>query len=113
MSWKINNTFKRKVAEGLLIKKYKPSLNVQEKSVKLELFYLHSCVPVRVGTDGTPRMKRFTKMVNGLSRWLFSLRALSWDVGLVLAAPLRLRWSVLRGWFAAFGPGLFLLRAPS
>ena len=33
-----NNTFKRKVAEALLIKKHKPSLNVQEKSVKLELF---------------------------------------------------------------------------
>ena len=33
-----NNTFKRKVTETLLIKKHKPSLNVQEKSVKLELF---------------------------------------------------------------------------
>ena len=33
-----NNTFKSKVAEALLIKKHKPSLNVQEKSVKLELF---------------------------------------------------------------------------
>ena len=33
-----NNTFKRNVAEALLIKKHKPSLNVQEKSVKLELF---------------------------------------------------------------------------
>ena len=33
-----NNTFKRNVAESLLIKKHKPSLNVQEKSVKLELF---------------------------------------------------------------------------
>ena len=33
-----SNTFKRKVAEALLIKKHKPSLNVQEKSVKLELF---------------------------------------------------------------------------
>ena len=31
------NTFKRKVAEALLIKKHKPSLNVPEKSVKLEL----------------------------------------------------------------------------
>ena len=30
-----NNFFKRKVAEVLLIKKHKPSLNVQEKSVKL------------------------------------------------------------------------------
>ena len=33
-----SNTFKRKVAEVLFIKKYKSSLNVQEKSVKLELF---------------------------------------------------------------------------
>ena len=33
-----NNTFKRKVAEALLIKKHKPSLNIKEKSVKLELF---------------------------------------------------------------------------
>ena len=33
-----SNTFKRKVAEALLIKKHKPTLNVQEKSVKLELF---------------------------------------------------------------------------
>ena len=33
-----NNTFKRKVAEALLIEKHKPSLNVQEKLVKLELF---------------------------------------------------------------------------
>ena len=33
-----NNTVKSKVAEALLIKKHKPSLNVQEKSVKLELF---------------------------------------------------------------------------
>ena len=33
-----NNSFKRKVAVALLIKKHKPSLNVQEKSVKLELF---------------------------------------------------------------------------
>ena len=33
-----SNTFKRKVAEVLFIKKHKSSLNVQEKSVKLELF---------------------------------------------------------------------------
>ena len=33
-----NSTFKRKVAEALLIKKHKPSLNIKEKSVKLELF---------------------------------------------------------------------------
>ena len=33
-----SNTFKRKVTEALFIKKHKSSLNVQEKSVKLELF---------------------------------------------------------------------------
>ena len=33
-----NNTFKTKVPEALLIKKHKPSLNVQKKSVILELF---------------------------------------------------------------------------
>ena len=33
-----NITFKRKVAEAFLITKHKPSLNVQEKSVRLEPF---------------------------------------------------------------------------
>ena len=33
-----NNTSRRKIAEVLFIKKMKPSLNIQEKSVKLELF---------------------------------------------------------------------------
>ena len=33
-----NNTSKRKTAEALFIKKMKTSLNIQEKSVKLELF---------------------------------------------------------------------------
>ena len=33
-----NNTSRRKIAEGLFMKKMKPSLNIQEKSVKLELF---------------------------------------------------------------------------
>ena len=32
------NTFKRKVAEALLIRQIKPSLNVQEKSIELKLF---------------------------------------------------------------------------
>ena len=32
-----NNTRKRKRAEALFIKKMKPSLNIQENSVKLEL----------------------------------------------------------------------------
>ena len=71
-----------------------------------------SCKAIRAGTDGTPRMESFTKMVIGLSRWLFSYGS-AFVVGLVLAASPRLRWSVLRGWFAAFGPGLFSLRAPS
>ena len=31
-----NNTHRRKIAEALFIKKMKPSLNIQEKSVKLE-----------------------------------------------------------------------------
>ena len=71
-----------------------------------------SCKAIRAGTDGTPRMECFTKMVNGLSRCLFSYGS-AFDAGLVLAAPLRLRWSVLRGWFTAFGPWLFSLRASS
>ena len=33
-----NNTSRRKIAEALFIKKMKPSLNIQDKSVKLELF---------------------------------------------------------------------------
>ena len=33
-----NNTRRRKIAEVLFIKKIKPSLNIQEKFVKLELF---------------------------------------------------------------------------
>ena len=32
-----NNTFKRKVAEALLIKELRPTLNVQEKSIELKL----------------------------------------------------------------------------
>ena len=37
-----NNTSRRKIAEALFIKKMKPSLNIQEKSLKLELF--NKCV---------------------------------------------------------------------
>ena len=33
-----NNSCRRKIAEALFIKKMKPSLNIQEKYVKLELF---------------------------------------------------------------------------
>ena len=33
-----NNTFKRKVAEALLIKELRPTLNIQEKSFELKLF---------------------------------------------------------------------------
>ena len=33
-----NNTIKRKIVEALFKKKMKPSLNIQDKSVKLELF---------------------------------------------------------------------------
>ena len=33
-----SNTFKRKVAEALLIKELQPTLNVQEKSIELKLF---------------------------------------------------------------------------
>ena len=33
-----NNTYRRKIAEALFIKKMEPTLNIQEKSVKLELF---------------------------------------------------------------------------
>ena len=33
-----NNTSRRKIAETLFIKKMKPSLNIQDKSVKLGLF---------------------------------------------------------------------------
>ena len=33
-----NNTRKRKIAEALMIKIIKPSLNAKEKSVKLKLF---------------------------------------------------------------------------
>ena len=33
-----SNIFKRKVSKALLIKRHEPSLNIQEKSVKLELF---------------------------------------------------------------------------
>ena len=33
-----NNTFKRKVAESLLIKDERPTLNTQEKSMPLKLF---------------------------------------------------------------------------
>ena len=38
----------------------------------------YSCVALRPGTDGTPRMKHVAKMVNGLSHGLFLLRALPW-----------------------------------
>ena len=34
---------------------------------------MYSCVDIIAGTDGTPRIERFAKMVNGLSRWLFCL----------------------------------------
>ena len=34
----MNNTRRRKIAEAVFIKKMAPSLNIQEKSVKLELF---------------------------------------------------------------------------
>ena len=33
-----NNTNRRKIAEALFIKKMKPSLKIQDKSVKLKLF---------------------------------------------------------------------------
>ena len=33
-----NSTSRRKIAEALFIKKMKPSLNIQDKFVKLELF---------------------------------------------------------------------------
>ena len=33
-----NNTSRRKTAEALFIKKMKPSVNIQEKYLKLELF---------------------------------------------------------------------------
>ena len=33
-----NNSSKRKVSDALLIKRFKPLLNVQEKSIKLKLF---------------------------------------------------------------------------
>ena len=33
-----NNARRRKIAEALLVKKLKPTLNVQEKSVPLKLF---------------------------------------------------------------------------
>ena len=33
-----NNTRRRKIAEALFMKKIKPSLNIQENSVKLKLF---------------------------------------------------------------------------
>ena len=33
-----NNVFKRKISEALFIKDYQPTLNIQEKSVPLELF---------------------------------------------------------------------------
>ena len=33
-----NNTRRRKIADVLVIKKMKPSLNIQENSLKLELF---------------------------------------------------------------------------
>lgn len=33
-----NNTFKRRVSEALFVKQYRPTLNVQEKSVPLHLF---------------------------------------------------------------------------
>ena len=33
-----NNTHKRKINQALMIKRFKPSLNIQEKSFKLQLF---------------------------------------------------------------------------
>ena len=38
---------------------------------------LYSCVAITAGTDGTPRMERFAKMVNGLSSKPFSPTTLS------------------------------------
>ena len=34
-----NNTSRRKIAEALFTKEMKPSLNIQDKPVKLELFH--------------------------------------------------------------------------
>ena len=42
---------------------------------------MYSCVAIRAGTGGTPRLERFAKMLNGVSRGLFSLWALSWIFG--------------------------------
>ena len=39
---------------------------------------MYSCVVTRAGTDETPGMECFAKMVNCLSRGPFSLRALFW-----------------------------------
>ena len=39
---------------------------------------MHSCIAIRAGTDKTPRMEHFAKMVNGLSHGLFLLRVPSW-----------------------------------
>ena len=33
-----NNTYKRKISEALMIKRFKSSLNIQEKSLKLQIF---------------------------------------------------------------------------
>ena len=33
-----NSIYKRKIAEAILIKKHKPTLNIQEKSIPLKLF---------------------------------------------------------------------------
>ena len=34
-----NNRVKRKISKALLIKKYRPTLNTEENSISLELFY--------------------------------------------------------------------------
>ena len=39
---------------------------------------MYNCVAIRGGTNETPGMEHFAKMVNGLSHGLFLLRALPW-----------------------------------
>ena len=65
-----NNTVKSKVAEALLIKKHKPSLNVQEKSVNWNFSInniTYSCVTIRAATNRTRKMEHIATMVNSLS----------------------------------------------
>ena len=76
MSWKLQNSWRRlqtllkKIAEALLIKKHKPSLNVQEKSVNCNFSInniMYSCVTIRAATNRTPKMEHIATMVNSLS----------------------------------------------